>query len=83
MSYANMFSGKFVNLDYVSSTMASPWAQVVRKPSANAGDTGDAGFDRWVGKNPWRRALQHSCLENPMNSEAWWATVHRVAKSQT
>ena len=25
----------------------------------------------------------HSCLENPMDREAWWATVHRVAKSQT
>ena len=78
-----MFSVKFVNLDYVSSTMASQWAQVVRKPPANAGDTGGAGFDRWVGENPGRRALQHSCLENPMNSEAWWATAQRVAKNQT
>ena len=26
--------------------------------------------------------LQSSCLENPMDREAWWATVHRVAKSQ-
>ena len=26
---------------------------------------------------------QYSCLENPMNSGAWWATVHRVAKSWT
>jgi len=25
--------------------------------------------------------LQHSCLENPMDRGAWWATVHRVAKS--
>ena len=25
--------------------------------------------------------LQYSCLENPMNGEAWWATVHEVAKS--
>ena len=24
--------------------------------------------------------LQHSCLENPMDKGAWWATVHRVAK---
>ena len=24
--------------------------------------------------------LQYSCLENPMNRGAWWATVHRVAK---
>ena len=27
--------------------------------------------------------LQYSCLENPMDREAWWITVHRVAKSQT
>ena len=27
--------------------------------------------------------IQHPCLENPMDREAWWATVHRVAKSWT
>ena len=27
--------------------------------------------------------LQYSCLENPMDRGAWWASVHRVAKSQT
>ena len=27
--------------------------------------------------------LQYSCLENPMDGGAWWAAVHRVAKSQT
>ena len=27
--------------------------------------------------------LQHSCLENPMDRGAWWATVHGVAKSRT
>ena len=27
--------------------------------------------------------LQYSCLENPMDREAWWATVHRVTQSQT
>ena len=26
--------------------------------------------------------LQHSCLENPMDGEAWWAAVHGVAKSR-
>ena len=27
--------------------------------------------------------LQYSCLENPMDRGAWWATVGGVAKSQT
>ena len=27
--------------------------------------------------------LQHSCLENPMDGGAWWATVHGVAKRRT
>ena len=27
--------------------------------------------------------LQYSCLENPMDGGVWWATVHKVAKSQT
>ena len=27
--------------------------------------------------------LQYSCLENPMDREAWWATVHGVTKSRT
>ena len=26
---------------------------------------------------------QYSCLENPVNKEAWWTTVHGVAKSWT
>ena len=27
--------------------------------------------------------LQYSCLESPIDGGAWWAAVHRVAKSQT
>ena len=27
--------------------------------------------------------LQYSCLENPMDGGAWWATVHGVTKSRT
>ena len=29
------------------------------------------------------RPLQYSCLENPTDGGAWWATVHGVMKSQT
>ena len=27
--------------------------------------------------------LQYSCLENPLDRGAWWATIHGVAKSRT
>ena len=43
-------------------------------------------FDPWVRKIPWRRAwhpLQYSCLENPMDGRARWATGRGVAKSRT
>ena len=43
-------------------------------------------FNLGVRKIPWRRAwqpLQYSCLENPIDRGAWWATVHSVTKSQT
>ena len=61
-------------------------ALVVKNPLANAGDI------RHVGLIPGLRRLlggghgnplQYSCLENPMDGEAWWATVHGVSKSQT
>ena len=49
----------------------------------NAGDLGSIpGWGRSPGEgngNP----LQYSYLENPMDGEAWWATVHGVTKSQT
>ena len=43
-------------------------------------------FDPWVGKIPWRgngNPLQYSCLGNPMDRGAWWATVHGVTKNWT
>ena len=47
---------------------------------------GDLGSIRGLGKSPGEgngNPLQYSCLENPMDQGAWWATVHGVAKSQT
>ena len=49
-------------------------------------ETKRRGFDPWVGKIPWRRKgnpLQSSCLGNPTDRGAWWATAHGVTKSQT
>ena len=44
------------------------------------------GFDPWSGRSPRGgndNSLQHSCLENPMDRGAWWATIHGVAESDT
>ena len=52
----------------------------------NAGDTGDLGSIPGSERSPeggHGNPLQYSCLENPMDRGAWWATVHRVIKSQT
>ena len=55
---------------------------MVKKPPANAGDTGSfPGPGRSSGErngNPF----QYSWLGNPVDRGAWWATVHGVTKSQ-
>ena len=58
-------------------------ALVVKKLLANAGDIRDTGLIPGSGRTPGGRhgnPLQYSCLENPMDREAWWATVHGVTK---
>ena len=59
---------------------------MVKNPPANDGGARDLGSIPGSGRslgvgngNP----LQHSCLENSMDREAWRATVHGVTKSQT
>ena len=59
---------------------------VVKNLPANTGDIRDACLIPGWGRYPREglgNPLQYSCLENPMNRGAWWATIHRVAKSQT
>ena len=57
---------------------------MVKNLPANAGNAGDSDSIPELGRhsaggngNP----LQHACLGNPRDREAWWATVHRVAES--
>ena len=58
-------------------------AQMVKVSAYSVGDLGSIpGSGRSPGEgngNP----LQYSCLENPMDGEAWWTTIHGVTKSRT
>ena len=59
---------------------------VVKNPPANAGDGRDTASIPGLGRSPGGEhgnPLQYSCLENPMDREAWQSTVHRVTKSWT
>ena len=63
-----------------------PGDAVVKNPPSNAGDAEDVGSIPGLGRSPGGgngHPLPYSCLENPMDRGAWWATVHGVAKSRT
>ena len=65
---------------------ASQVALVVKNPSANAGDIKDVGSIPGSGRSPGGghgNPLQCSCLENPIDRGACWATVHGITKNQT
>ena len=63
--------------------MGFPGGSEVKASACNVGDLGSIpGLGRYPGEgngNP----PQYSCLENPMDGGAWWATVHGVAKCWT
>ena len=55
-------------------------------PLASAYSAGDPGSIPGSGRSPGEgngNPLQYSCLENPMDGGAWWATVHGVTQSRT
>ena len=61
-------------------------APVTKNPLANAGDVRNTGLIPGSGRYPGEgndNPLQYSCVENPMDRGAWWATIRGVAKSQT
>ena len=54
-----------------------------KESPCNAGDIGDIGSIPGSGRSPGEgngNPLQYSCLGNPMDREAWEATVHGVAR---
>ena len=63
---------------------ASQVVLVVKNPPANAGDIRDTGSIPGSGRFPGEghdNPLQYSCLNNPMDRGALWATVHGVTEN--
>ena len=70
-------------MSHQGSPKSSLVAQAVKNlPAMQEAEVRSMGWENPLGEgngNP----LQYSCLENSMDREAWWATVHGVSKSRT
>ena len=80
---AKSTSYQILHISNIKSTHAPvgfPHSSVGKESDCNAGDPGSIpGLGRYPGEgngNP----LQYSCLENPMDREAWWATVNGITR---
>ena len=70
----------------ISSSVGFPGGARGREPSCQCRRHKRCRFNPWGRKIPWRRSRQtfhYSCLEIATDWGAWWATVHRAAKSLT
>ena len=64
---------------------ASQVVLVVKNLLTNAGELKEVSLIPQSGRSPGGgngSPPQNSCLENPIDRGAWWATVHGIAKSQ-
>ena len=69
-----------------TATLASQVRLVVKNLPENAGGIRDSGLIPGSGRSPEEghdNSLQYSCLENPMERRALWATVHTVQSDMT
>ena len=58
---------------------------MVKNPPANARNSGDVGSVPGSGRSPGEgndNPLQYSCMVNPIDRGAWWATVQGLSKSR-
>ena len=73
----------FTISNVIATFMGFPGSSAGKESACNAKELGSIpGLGRFLGGghgNP----LQYSCLENPHDRGAWWATVHGVARCQT
>ena len=72
---------KYRSIDFLFAYMHLPCSSDSKESACNAGDLGSiSGSGRSSGEGNGN-TLQYSCLKNPMDRGAWWATVHGVTKT--
>ena len=74
---------QLLKLCYSKTSLGFPGGSVGKESVCNARDP---GLIPGLGRSPGEgngSPLQYSCLENPMDSRAWWVIIHGDAKSQT
>ena len=77
------YSGVFCISIQILELLSFPRGSEVKVSACNVGDLGSIpGSGRSPGEGNGD-PFQYSCMENSMDWRAWWATVHRVAKSRT
>ena len=79
----NVMNIFFVFFSFIFSFWAYWLALVVKNPPGDAGDIRDTGSIPGLGRPPGEgngNPLQCSCLGNPMDGGAWWATVRGVSR---
>ena len=66
----------FENMSYLGGSVS-------KESACNAGDAGLTPESGRSLEGAHGNPLQYSCLENTVDGGAWWAIVHRIAKSRT
>ena len=66
-----------------SGSLGFPAGSANQDSTCNARDLGSITGSGRPPRAGHGNPLQHSCLENPLDRGAWWATVHGVTKSRT
>ena len=82
MSFWNLFSIPvvYLSMGFPGGTVVKNCLPMEEKQAEDVGSIPGSGRSPGGGNgNP----LQYSCLGNPMDRGAWWATVHEITKSQT
>ena len=67
-------------------SLGFPGGSVGKESACNEGDVRDLSSISGSGRSPgegYGTSVQYPCLENSKDIGVWWATVHRVARSDT